>query len=61
MVSAQPALPNNFGATLLIACGLVASPILLGVPLLFVGLSRLKDRNGRRTYAHLFPLSHPRV
>ena len=56
-----PELPNNFGATLLIVAGLLSAPALIGIPLLLYGLSQLRARDGRRTYAFLLPWAHPRV
>jgi hypothetical protein len=40
------AVPNNFGATLLIALGLLTSPLLIGVPLLILGLSMVRSAEG---------------
>lgn len=47
-----PTGPNNFGPTLLIALGLIAAPIGLGVPLALLGLARLRTSQG----ASAFPL-----
>ena len=48
-------LPNNLGATLLIIIGMLSVPGLIGLPLLLYGLSELRTRDGRRTYANLWP------
>lgn len=54
MTPAQ-SLPNNLGPTLLIGLGFGLLPLLLGVPLVLFGLSRLRSLDGRRTFAHLLP------
>lgn len=54
-------LPNNLGGTLLIAIGLISVPVIVGIPLLLYGLSKLKTRDGHRTYAALWPWPQPRV
>lgn len=59
--STRSVLPNNFGPTLLILCGLITSPLLLGVPLVLVGITNLRDRQGQRTYGHLLPWFQPRA
>ena len=50
-------LPNNFGATLLIIIGMLSLPGLIGIPVLVYGLSELRTREGRRSYASLRPWS----
>lgn len=48
-------LPNNLGPTLLIGLGCGLLPLLLGLPLVLYGLSRVRSVDGRRTYAFLAP------
>ena len=43
-------IPNNFGPTLLIIAGLSLTPALVGVPILWLGLSQLRDHQGRRSF-----------
>jgi hypothetical protein len=38
--------PNNFGPTLLLALGLLTVPLLVGVPLLVLGLALLRSADG---------------
>jgi hypothetical protein len=38
--------PNNFGPTLLLALGLLTAPLLVGVPLLVLGLALLRSMDG---------------
>ncbi len=42
-----PPLPNNLGPTLLLALGLLTAPLLVGVPLLLLGLSLIRTVEGR--------------
>ena len=46
--------PNNLGATLLIATGLVSAPTGLGIGVLLMGLALLKEADGQ----HCFPRLH---
>ena len=46
---------NNLGPTLLITLGLGLLPLVLGMPLILFGLSRLRAVDGRRTFADLAP------
>ncbi len=39
-------MPNNFGPTLLLALGLLTAPLLIGVPLLVLGLALLRSADG---------------
>ncbi len=39
-------LPNNLGATLLLAVGLLSSPLVVGVPLVIVALAAVRTANG---------------
>lgn len=39
-------MPNNFGPTLLLALGLLTTPLLIGVPLLVLGLALLRSADG---------------
>ena len=43
-------IPNNFGPTLLIIAGLCLTPALVGIPILWLGLSQLRDFQGRRSF-----------
>ena len=54
-------LPNNLGATFLIIIGMISIPGLIGLPMVLYGLSELRTREGRRTYAALRPWAQPRV
>ena len=47
-------LPNNFGPTLLIMAGLWLSPLVVGVPILLIGLSQLRDQHGRQSFPFAF-------
>ncbi|MCP9848489.1 hypothetical protein [Cyanobium sp. Morenito 9A2] len=38
--------PNNFGPTVLIAVGCLLAPIGVGLPLVLIGLARLKTADG---------------
>jgi hypothetical protein len=38
--------PNNFGPTLLLALGMLTAPVLIGVPLLVLGLALLRSADG---------------
>jgi hypothetical protein len=40
------AIPNNLGPTLLIAVGAFALPLGIGLPLLLLGLARVRTREG---------------
>lgn len=51
-------LPNNFGPTVLIALGVLAAPVGVGVPLLLVGLARLKTAHGASAFPLLAALHH---
>lgn len=42
-----PPLPNNLGPTLLLILGVMVSPLLIGVPLVLLGLSRVRTAEGR--------------
>ena len=42
-----PPLPNNLGPTLLLALGLLTAPLLVGVPVLLLGLSLIRTVEGR--------------
>ena len=46
---------DNLGPTLLITLGLGLLPLVLGMPLILFGLSRLRAVDGRRTFADLAP------
>ncbi len=46
-----PAIPNNFGPTLLIIAGLWLTPVLVGIPILWLGITQLRDHQGRRSFA----------
>ncbi|AFY28258.1 hypothetical protein [Cyanobium gracile] len=39
-------MPNNFGPTLLLVLGLLTAPLLIGVPLLLLGLALLRSADG---------------
>ncbi|KEF42603.1 MAG: hypothetical protein ER33_04890 [Cyanobium sp. CACIAM 14] len=39
--------PNNFGPTLLLALGFLSAPVLVGVPVLILGLATLRSADGR--------------
>lgn len=41
-----PTIPNNFGPTLLVAAGTLLLPLLVGLPLLLLGLSRIRNARG---------------
>lgn len=43
-------IPNNLGPTLLIIAGLSLTPALVGIPILWLGLSQLRDFQGRRSF-----------
>ena len=49
------AIPNNLRPTVLIIAGCFLAPLLVGVPLILWGLSRLRGRDGNRTYGFLLP------
>lgn len=40
-------MPNNLGPTLLIAIGVLTSPLVFGVPLVLVGLALVRTAQGR--------------
>ncbi len=46
--SAISELPNNFGPTLLIIGGSFLVPLLLGIPLVLLGISQLRRADGTR-------------
>jgi hypothetical protein len=46
----SPTGPNNFGPTLLISIGLMSAPIGLGIPLVLLGLARLRTSQGTSAY-----------
>jgi hypothetical protein len=46
-VDETPPLPNNLGPTLLLILGVMVSPLLIGVPLILLGLSRVRTAEGR--------------
>ncbi len=52
------ALPNNLGPTLLIALGLLAAPVGVGVPMVLLGLGRLKTAHGAAAFPLLATLQH---
>ena len=45
--SARAPIPNNFGPTLLLGFGFLLLPILVGVPLVLVGLAQIRDARGQ--------------
>jgi hypothetical protein len=51
-------LPNNLGPTLLIATGLLAIPVIIGFPLVLIGLARLKSIHGTLEFPRLAALHH---
>ncbi len=51
-------LPNNLGPTLLIIGGSFLLPLLLGIPLLLMGISQLRRADGSRASAG-WPLQLP--
>lgn len=61
LAPAPPALqpiPNNLGPTLLLALGLPLVPLLIGVPLVLVGLAGIRDAQGEQALpwlAHRLP------
>ena len=46
-------LPNNLGPTLLIAIGVLTSPLVFGVPLVLVGLALVRTAQGRLAWPSL--------
>jgi hypothetical protein len=50
---ASPSIPNNLGPTLLIFAGIVTLPALLGIALLLIGLSALKEADGNQCFPRL--------
>ncbi len=42
----QQPIPNNFGPTLLLAFGVLLLPLLIGVPFVLWGLTRIRDAQG---------------
>ena len=42
-----PSFPNNLGPTLLVLLGLLTAPLLVGVPLLLLGLAWIRTAEGR--------------
>lgn len=53
LASPTSPLPNNLGPTLLLAIGLMVSPLLIGVPLVILGLARLRTAEGQRALPEL--------
>ncbi|MFM7362876.1 MAG: hypothetical protein ACKO6F_08060 [Cyanobium sp.] len=49
-----PSPPNNLGPTLLLALGLLSAPLLVGVPLLLLGLAQIRTAAGRPALPALF-------
>lgn len=47
--------PNNLRPTFLIIAGCFLAPLLLGLPLIVLGLSQLRRLDGTRTYGYLLP------
>jgi len=45
-----PTGPNNVGPTLLISLGLMSAPIGLGIPLVLLGLARLRTAQGTSAF-----------
>jgi hypothetical protein len=45
--SARASIPNNLGPTLLLSFGFLLLPVVVGVPLLVVGLARIRDARGQ--------------
>lgn len=41
-----PTIPNNLGPTLLVAAGILLLPLLVGLPLLLLGLARIRNARG---------------
>jgi hypothetical protein len=48
VIEAPAELPNNLGPTLLLAIGFITTPLLIGVPLLLLGLDGLRTAEGHR-------------
>ena len=46
-------LPNNLGPTVLIAIGVLTTPLVFGVPLLLVGLALVRTSQGRLAWPSL--------
>lgn len=46
-------IPNNLGPTLLLAAGVLLLPILVGLPLLLLGLAGVRDAAGQRALPRL--------
>lgn len=46
-------IPNNLGPTLLLGAGLLLLPVLVGLPLLLLGLAGVRDARGRRALPRL--------
>jgi hypothetical protein len=58
-MTASRSAPNNLGPTLLIVLGACMTPLIIGIPIMLLALSRLRTRDGHRTYANLMPkLAH---
>ncbi len=53
--SPSGAVPNNLRPTFVIMAGCVLAPVLVGLPLILLGLSQLRRRDGTRTYGFLLP------
>lgn len=53
LASRTSPLPNNLGPTLLLAIGLIISPLLIGVPLVLLGLARLRTAEGHKALPEL--------
>ncbi len=46
-VASLESMPNNLGPTFLLAAGLVLLPLLVGLPLVLLGLAGIRDATGR--------------
>jgi hypothetical protein len=54
-MTASRSAPNNLGPTLLIVLGACMTPLIIGIPIILIALSRVRTRDGHRTYANLMP------
>lgn len=45
--------PNNLGATLLLALGLLTAPLIIGLPLMILGLAKVRSADGALALPHL--------
>lgn len=46
LANARRQIPNNLGPTLLLSCGILLLPILVGLPFVVVGLARIRNASG---------------